>query len=527
MNMTYDELRSKFNFELPGYAADGFEGFINSYDRSHPVLSAEGASLVADKTGLPEDGKQALIDCAAAINADANTHICASFLVHLCVFTRAPWLNYIYTDDLFDVPGLKKEQVGWVIVACQLLNTITNKKPPEDKNEENINAFRGYSQNCFNKNGYWGILEWNWNMLCAGGCMFMFGILKFVPGEFGGDFRIITNGEKYVSLVGGSYYVNQNGELVDSAEKSVCKTGFYEDGEKYVANVITARGYVRQTPTEFKKSEWRDYLKKGSPTLEIHIPSKIEYTPEKIKEAYKLALDFFKDFYPDHKTKAIAGYSEGTVLVAGMQTDGKGRLGRRFYSPADTGVYMSILLRPSDIPPSKALRLTTAAAVAVCRAIESVSGKDPKIKWVNDVYLDNRKVCGILTEGAVSLESGSLDYVVLGVGINVYRPEKGFPADIEDIAGYIFDEKTNDGKNMIAAAFLNNFMKIYQSGDFESYIDEYRKRSFIIKKNINVINDGSIRKAFALDIDDNCRLIVCFEDGTMEHLDAGEISIRL
>ena len=307
--MTYDELRSKFNFELPGYAADGFEGFINSYDRSRPVLSAEGASLVADKTGLPEDGKQALIDCAAAINADANTHICASFLVHLCVFTRAPWLNYIYTDDLLDVPGLKKEQVGWVIVACQLLNTITNKKPPEDKNEENINAFRGYSQNCFNKNGYWGILEWNWNMLCAGGCMFMFGILKFVPGEFGGDFRIITNGEKYVSLVGGSYYVNQNGELVDSAEKSVCKTKFYEDGEKYVANVITARGFVQSEPMEFKKSEWRDYLKKGSPTLEIHIPSKIEYTPEKIKEAYKLALDFFKDFYPDHKTKAIAGYS--------------------------------------------------------------------------------------------------------------------------------------------------------------------------------------------------------------------------
>ena len=227
------------------------------------------------------------------------------------------------------------------------------------------------------------------------------------------------------------------------------------------------------------------------------------------------------------REKAIAGYSEGTVLVAGMQTDGKGRLGRRFYSPADTGVDMSILLRPSDIPPSKALRLTTAAAVAVCRAIESVSGKDPKIKWVNDVYLDSRKVCGILTEGTVSLESGSLDYVVLGVGINVYRPEKGFPADIEDTAGYIFDEKTNDGKNMIAAAFLNNFMKIYQSGDFESYIDEYRKRSFVIKKNINVINDGSIRKAFALDIDDNCRLIVCFEDGTLEHLDAGEISIRL
>ena len=278
----------------------------------------------------------------------------------------------------------------------------------------------------------------------------------------------------------------------------------------YLIDAVRNRGYrlVSDADILSELGIWK-YLQSEYSSLDIQVLSEVGSTNDFLRE------------------KAIAGYPEGTVLVAGMQTDGKGRLGRRFYSPADTGVYMSILLRPSDIPPSKALRLTTAAAVAVCRAIESVSGKDPKIKWVNDVYLDSRKVCGILTEGTVSLESGSLDYVVLGVGINVYRPEKGFPADIEDIAGYIFEEKTSDGKNMIAAAFLNNFMKIYQSGDFESYIDEYRKRSFVIKKNIDVINDGSIRKAFALGIDDNCRLIVCFEDGTMEHLDAGEISIRL
>lgn len=278
----------------------------------------------------------------------------------------------------------------------------------------------------------------------------------------------------------------------------------------YLIDAVRNRGYrlVSDADILSELGIWK-YLQSEYSSLDIQVLSEVGSTNDFLRE------------------KASAGYPEGTVLVAGMQTDGKGRLGRRFYSPADTGVYMSILLRPSDIPPSKALRLTTAAAVAVCRAIESVSGKDPKIKWVNDVYLDSRKVCGILTEGTVSLESGSLDYVVLGVGINVYRPEKGFPADIEDIAGYIFDEKTSDGKNMIAAAFLNNFMKIYQSGDFESYIDEYRKRSFVIKKNINVINDGGIRKAFALDIDDNCRLIVCFEDGTLEHLDAGEISIRL
>ena len=278
----------------------------------------------------------------------------------------------------------------------------------------------------------------------------------------------------------------------------------------YLIDAVRNRGYrlVSDADVLSELGIWK-YLQPECSSLDIQVVSEVGSTNDSLRE------------------KAIGGYPEGTVLIAGMQTDGKGRLGRRFYSPADTGVYMSILLRPTDIPPSKALRLTTAAAVAVCRAIESVSGKEPKIKWVNDVYLDNRKICGILTEGAVSLESGSLDYVVLGVGINVYCPEKGFPADIEDIAGYIFDEKMSDGKNKIASAFLNNFMKIYQSGDLESFIDEYRKRNFVIGKNIYVINDGFIRKAFALDIDDNCRLIVCFEDGKIEHLETGEISIRL
>ncbi|MBO4277399.1 MAG: hypothetical protein J5925_03250 [Clostridia bacterium] len=307
--MKYGELIKLFNFSMPEYAAEYYEDFEKSYDRGRKVICEEDIDLIAQKTKLPEDGTRALKDCAAAVNADEKGHMCASFLVHLTVLSRAPWLNYIYTDDLFDVPGLKKEQVGWVIVACQLLNTLKNKKPPEDKNEENLNAFRGYSQNCFNKNGYWGILEWHWNMLCAGGCMFMFGILKFVPGAFGGDFPVLTDGEKYLSLVGGEYYFNAEGALVDSEEKSCGKTSFYEDGEKIIANAVSARGKVDPEPREYKMSEWRDFLRKGTPTLDIHIPSGVEYTPERIKEACGLALDFFKDFYPDFAPRAIAGYS--------------------------------------------------------------------------------------------------------------------------------------------------------------------------------------------------------------------------
>lgn len=307
--MTYVELCSKFNFEMPPYAADYYGDFIKDYDRNAPVLSVEAALTVAEAAALPEDAKQALIRCAEIIDADDDAHLCASFLACLTVYKRNPWVNYVYTDDLFTVKGLYPEQVGWVLVAVQMANTLINKKPPKDLNEENVSSFRGYSKACFNQKGYWGILEWHWNMLGAGGCMFMFGILKFVPGQFTGDFPVITDGNRYVALLGGEFLCGKDGELVDSPDKSVFKTSYFEDDEKYVGHVISPDGAVANTPSEFSKSVWKDYLREGTHTIEIHIPSKIEYTPEKIREAYRQAVDFFKDFYPDHNAKAIAGYS--------------------------------------------------------------------------------------------------------------------------------------------------------------------------------------------------------------------------
>lgn len=307
--MTYTELCGKFNFPMPEYAEEYFEGFIAQYDRKIPVLPTENAVLVAEKTGLREDGREALLKCSEIIDSFDDAHICASFLAYITVYKRVPWVNYIYTDDLFTVEGLKTEQVGWVLVAVQLANTLVNKKPPEDLNEENIGAFRGYSTACFEQNGYWGILEWHWNMLCAGGCMFMFDILKYVPGEFTGDFPVITDGKSYISLAGGEFFVGKEGELVDSAEKSVFTTSFYEDEEKYIGHIINRDGSVEDKVTEFPKSVWKDYLRGGTHTIEIHIPQKIEYTPERIKYAHKLALDFYKKFYPMHEPKAVACYS--------------------------------------------------------------------------------------------------------------------------------------------------------------------------------------------------------------------------
>ncbi len=294
---------------MPSYAEDLFEPFIAEYDRSKAVLSADEANFVAERTHLPEEGREALVRCAEIINTDDNAHLCASFMAYITVYKRAPWLNYIYCDNHFTVEGLHPEQVGWVLVAVMEYNTLAHKNPPEELNRENTSAFYGYTLSCFNQKGYWGILEWNWNMLSAGGCMFVFDILKYVPAEFTDDFRVITDGKSYISLAKGEFFVGKEGDLVDSEEKSAFRTSFFEDDEKYIAHVISKDGTVESAATEFSKKTWSDYLRGGTHTLEIHIPQRVEYTPERIKKAHKIALDFYKNFYPDHHPKAVACYS--------------------------------------------------------------------------------------------------------------------------------------------------------------------------------------------------------------------------
>ena len=135
--------------------------------------------------------------------------------------------------------------------------------------------------------------------------------------------------------------------------------------------------------------------------------------------------------------RAAHGEKEGLVLVAGMQTKGKGRTGHTFFSPEDTGVYLSILLKPQNMSPMEATNITSMAAISACEAIEKVSGNNPQIKWINDVFLNGKKICGILTEASINMELITIDYVIMGIGFNAYAPKGGFPDDIKDIAGSV------------------------------------------------------------------------------------------
>ena len=222
------------------------------------------------------------------------------------------------------------------------------------------------------------------------------------------------------------------------------------------------------------------------------------------------------------------GEAEGVVVLADEQSAGKGRKSRGFFSPANSGLYMSILLRPK-YSVTDSLLLTTAAATAVALAIETVTGKNAQIKWVNDVYLDGRKVCGILTEAALAMENGGLDYAVVGIGINVYPPPGGFPPELETVATSLFtDEKTKNGvKSRLAAEILNHFISYYEKLTEKAFLPEYRKRSFLLGQKITVLHHNGEDAATAIAIDDNFRLIVRDGNGEEKALDSGEVSIRL
>ncbi len=227
------------------------------------------------------------------------------------------------------------------------------------------------------------------------------------------------------------------------------------------------------------------------------------------------------------KQLAAQGAPEGTIVFAEQQTAGKGRMHRAFFSPAGTGIYMSLILRPA-IPAEEALFITTSAAAAVAEAIESVAGKAAGIKWVNDVFCEGKKVCGILTEGACAMEDGSLEYAVLGIGINAIEPTNGFPESIREIAGAVCTraEAGPDFRVRLMAVFLERFYGFYQHLREKTFLNAYRSRSILKGCAVTVLRGGNARQAMAGDIDDECRLEVRYPDGTIGLLSSGEISVR-
>jgi BirA family biotin operon repressor/biotin-[acetyl-CoA-carboxylase] ligase len=217
------------------------------------------------------------------------------------------------------------------------------------------------------------------------------------------------------------------------------------------------------------------------------------------------------------------------VVVANEQTGGRGRLGRSFQSPAEQGVYLSALLRP-PIAPAQALNLTAFVAVAVCEAIEAATGLKPQIKWTNDIVLKGKKVCGILTEMSVEGESGALQHIITGIGINVNQQREDFPQDIRGMATslrMVLGEPVQRGR--LAAEVINSLDEMYAAwlsggGD---YLERYRQRCLTVGQQVRLLrSDGSVEDARALEVDENFGLVVEHPDGQRETVTSGEVSVR-
>lgn len=226
--------------------------------------------------------------------------------------------------------------------------------------------------------------------------------------------------------------------------------------------------------------------------------------------------------------KGIAeqGGAEGMALIAQQQTQGKGRLGRSFLSPKGTGLYLSVLLRPR-FPAEEALSITTAAAVAVAEAIDQLTGQQAKIKWVNDVYLRGWKVCGILTEAAVDFESSGLHYAILGIGINLRAPEGGFPPEIADVAGALFQDEAPPGaRARLAAGILNRFFAYYSALPRRDYMEAYRQRSLLTGLEVTYTQGSQSGEGLVLGVDEEARLLLRLPDGQERAFSAGEVQIK-
>lgn len=279
--------------------------------------------------------------------------------------------------------------------------------------------------------------------------------------------------------------------------------------EGYVIESVTKKGYLLQeTPDLLTEDEILYHLKTkwlGRKIVHYH---QIDSTN---KEAKKLAA---------------SGEKEGTIVISEEQLAGRGRLGRTWISPAGTGIWMSVILRPS-IAPTDASKITLLAGLAVCEGIKEATGLPVQIKWPNDLVLHNKKICGILTE--MSAEMEKINYIILGIGINVNTDS--FPEDLKNTATSlkIEGEKEYDRKEIVKAIlmYLEQYYELYMKNqDMEDLLEKYKNHCLTLGKEVKIIHRNEEFIGKAVDLSKEGELIVEKQDGQVITVFSGEVSVR-
>lgn len=246
-----------------------------------------------------------------------------------------------------------------------------------------------------------------------------------------------------------------------------------------------------------------------------------------LREEYKnnpiLVMESTGSTNSDAKKMGIDGALHGTVVVTNEQTQGRGRFGRTFSSSKGKGIYMSIIIRPAMNIQEVAFS-TILSVVAVSRAIRQYTSDSLEVKWVNDIYANGKKICGILTELVSDIESGGIDFIVVGVGLNVNASASDFPEDIRNIAGSLQISEVN--RNKIISEISMEIMDLFKNFEAEQIIQEYREQQLLLGKSIRYERNGEIIEGIAKDIDPYGGLIVDVK-GNDVVLRSGEVSVKM
>lgn len=290
------------------------------------------------------------------------------------------------------------------------------------------------------------------------------------------------------------------------SRSAIWKTVQSLEKDGYVINAITNKGYQLNELNDIISSEGiKIFLSKKYQNISINIHKILDSTNTYAK---KITLD---------------GAEHGTIIIANEQTAGKGRFGRSFFSPANTGIYLSILFRPKKNIADTSL-ITIAAAVAVCKTIETLTDSNPQIKWVNDIFLDGKKICGILTEAVSDFESGIVESVIVGIGINIKTTKGQFPKELKETAGSLFPN--NIYRNQIIAKIINNLFELYTKLSDKELIKKYKGYSLILDKEITYHKGDKKCIAKAIDINNNGNLVVADKTGQIHIIESGEVTLH-
>ena len=308
-----------------------------------------------------------------------------------------------------------------------------------------------------------------------------------------------------------------NGEFV-SGERLAKESGVSRSAVWKVINLLKKDGYLVEGVT----NKGYRLQNAGGVLCQHAITRLLSQTPLKKVEVVKEISSTSKRL----KEMAESGCESDYLLIANMQTDGVGRYGRKFYSPKESGIYFSLLLRP-DKDVKVLTNVTVAMAVAVAQATEEIVGESCQIKWVNDILMSDKKVCGILTEGSINIETLSMNFLIVGVGINLYSPDGGFAEEIKHIAGSITKDKQID-KNLYLSQIIKNFYALFDNLEGESLYESYRRRLAFVGCEVDILKNGEkVNSGVILGVERDYNLIVRLFDGNIQKLDSGEISVKV